>query len=83
MNKLKIKLKLKFKLRLKPFLFIRNPEVSYEQPEAIYDVYELYKRVFPFVYKWTGVWTPHERGFYGNVEKFQRIIATYKEKGHV
>ena len=79
----KIKLKLKLRLRLKPFLFIRNSKVVYEQPEATYAVYELYERVLPFVYKWTGVWTPHKQGAPVDREKLHRIISKYKERGYV
>ena len=79
----KIKPKFKFRLRLNPFLFIRNKDVHYEDPDGMYEVYELFKLVFPFVYKFTGTWTIHERGRPHDFNKLHRIIEKYKEKGHV
>lgn len=75
--------KIKLTFRLNPFLFIRKKGVVYEDPDGMYDVYELFERIFPFVYKWTGVWTPHESGRPFNLDKLRRIIRKYKEKGHV
>ena len=77
------KVKIKFKLRLRPFLFIRNKEVFYDDPEGMMEVYELFKLVFPFVYKYTGIWIIHERGRPFDFHWLNGIIAKYKEKGHV
>lgn len=83
MNKVKIKLKFKVRLRLRPFLFIRNKDAYYEDPDGVSEVYELFKLVFPFVYKYTGTWTIHNRDRPFNFDKLHRIIEKYKEKGHV
>ena len=75
--------KLKFKLRLNSFLFIRKKGVTYTDPDGEYDVYELFKRVLPFVYVWTGTWTYLERGNPANFLRLRRVLDRYKEKGHV
>lgn len=75
--------KLKRKFKLKPFLFILDTKGVYEQPDGEYDVYGLYKRVLPFIYKWTGVRTIFKRGCPIDHDRLRRIIRVYKEKGHV
>ena len=77
------KLHVKLKLRTRPFLFIRDTKNVYEQPDGVYDVYELYKRVFPSIYKWTGVRTINKRGNPVNRDRLREIIHEYKEKGYV
>ena len=79
----KIKPKFKFRLRLRPFLFIRNENVFYNGDCFECEVYELFKLVFPFVYKYTGTWTIHEPGRQFNFDKLRRIIEKYKRIGHV
>jgi len=80
----KIKPKFKFRLRLRPFLFILNKKVFYENGDDGYcEVYELFKLVFPFVYKYTGTWTIHKRGRPFDCDRLKSIIEKYKVKGHV
>ena len=80
----KIKSKFKFRLRLRPFLFILNKKVFYEDGDDGHcEVYELFKLVFPFVYKYTGTWTIHERGRPFDCDRLKRIIEKYKARGHV
>lgn len=74
---------MKVRFRLNDFLFIRKNGVTYSDPDGEYDVYELFKCVFPFVYVWTGTWTYLTRGNPANLSKLRRIIDRYKEKSHV
>ena len=75
--------KIRIVFRVKRFLFIRDKKFSNEILGAVYDGYGLYKRVLPFIYVWTGVWTAHERGTPVNHDMLRRIIDRYKEKGYV